>query len=218
MTMSNKIKIDIVSDVVCPWCIVGYKRLEQAMRELGVEDKFEIEWHPFELNPNMPPEGKERRQYSADKYGMSMQDVLASQANITKLGGEVGFTFDFFEGMHVVNTKNAHVLLEFAKKFGKQTALKLALFKAFFTDNKDISKLTILEEIVQSVGLNVNEATATLNNPKNKEILQEKESYWQNKGVSSVPTMVFNSKTAMNGAYPVETYKQVITELLAKKI
>lgn len=218
MTMSNKIKIDIVSDVVCPWCIVGYKRLEQAMRELGVEDKFEIEWHPFELNPNMPPEGKERRQYSADKYGMSMQDVLASQANITKHGGEVGFTFDFFEGMHVVNTKEAHILLEFAKAFGLQTALKLALFKAFFTDNKDISKRAVLQEIIKSIGLDEEKAFTRLNDAKTKVALQEKESFWHNKGVNSVPTMVFNHKTAMNGAYPIETYKQVLTELLNKKI
>lgn len=218
MKINNKIKIDIVSDVVCPWCIVGYKRLEQAMRELGVEDKFEIEWHPFELNPTMPPEGKERTKYSADKYGMDMEAVFANQANITKLGSEVGFTFEFFEGMRVVNTKDAHILLDFAKDFGKQTALKLALFKAFFTEKKDISKWNILEAILKSIGLNEDMALVRLQDVKSIETLQEKESFWQNKGVSSVPTMVFNHERAMNGAYPIGTYKQVLTELLNKKI
>ena len=133
MTLTNKIKIDIISDVVCPWCLIGYKRLEHAMKELDVEDKFELVWNPFELNPTMSLEGEDAVSYLAHKYTMSVDQVKSSQASITQNGAELGFTFNYFDGMKTVNTRNAHILLDFAKEFGKQTELKTRLFSADFT-------------------------------------------------------------------------------------
>lgn len=212
--MTDKIKIDIVSDVVCPWCIIGYKRLEQAMKELGVEDKFEIQWHPFELNPNMPPEGEDIIEHMGRKYGMSAEKAKAAMEGSKKNFDEIGFPFDFYEGKRIVNTADAHVLLGFAKEQGKQTELKLALFKANFSERKDVSNRKVLGEIIKSIGLDVDTAMARLEDTNAREHVQEKKAYWHSQGVSSVPTMVFNHKTKMNGAYPVETYKKVLTELL----
>jgi len=216
MKLTNKIQIDIISDVVCPWCVVGYKRLEQAMKELGVEDKFEIEWNPFELNPNMPAEGEDIIEHMGRKYNMSVEQAKATQEGSKKTFEEVGFPFDFYEGKRIVNTKDAHILLDYAKEQGKQTELKLALFKANFGERKNVSDREELKLIVKSVGLDEEIAMARLDDSNAIKSVEEKEDYWKRRGVSSVPTIVFNGENAMNGAYPVETYKQVLNELLIK--
>lgn len=212
--MTDKIKIDIISDVVCPWCIIGYKRLEQAMRELGVKDKFEIQWNPFELNPNIAPEGEDIIEHMSRKYGMSEEQAIKAQNDMKKNFNEIGFPLDFFKGKRIVGTKDAHILLDYAKEKGKQTELKLALFKAYFGDKKDVSDRKILEEVVKSVDLDANEAMSKLDDANAIEQIQDKEAYWKSQGINSVPTMVFNNATKMNGAYPIETYKQILTELL----
>ena len=212
--MKNKIKIDIVSDVVCPWCIIGYKRLEKAIKELGFEDKIEIEWHPFELNPNMPVEGENVIEHVSNKYGMNKEQALASQKSVTNNGEELGFKFNYFDEMKIVNTRDAHILLDFAKEFGKQTKLKMRLMEAFFSEQKDISNRDILLKEFQSIGLDIDKAREILEDKKNREEIKIKESSWQKKGISAVPTMIFNNDSMMNGAYPVETYKQVLSELI----
>ena len=160
----KKLKIDIVSDVVCPWCTIGYKRLEKAIDELGVADRVEIEWQPFELNPNMPAEGQNVQEHITEKYGSTLQQQKESQEYMAKQGAELGFTFDYFDEMRMSNTFDAHVLLEYAKDFGKQTELKMQLTKAFFSDRKDVSKKEVLKEALLDVGLNAEEAMAQLEN------------------------------------------------------
>ncbi|MBU2938261.1 DsbA family oxidoreductase [Lacinutrix sp. C3R15] len=215
--MKEKLKIDIVSDVVCPWCTIGYKRLEKAISELEIEDQIEIEWQPFELNPNMPKEGQNVTEHIAEKYGATLEQQKESQQHMKDAGAELGFTFDYFDGMRMVNTFNAHVLLEYAKKFNKQTELKMALTKAFFSDRKDVSKENILKETLLDVGLNATEALATLKNEEARLQVRNKQNYWKNLGVNSVPTIVFNRKSAVTGAQPVNTFKQVLTELLTQQ-
>ena len=212
--MSNKIKIDIISDVVCPWCIIGYGNLKKAITELALEDKVEIEWQPFELNPNMPLEGEELSAHSARKYGSTPESSAKFRTEMTAHGKTVDFDFNFFEGMKIVNTRDAHILLEYAKSQGKQTALKLRLFSAFFTEKKDISDREILAQELATVGLNVEEAMAKLQSHQAIEMLIDQESYWQKLGVSSVPTVVFNGKSALAGAQPVETFIQILVEQL----
>jgi len=218
MTLTHKIKIDIISDVVCPWCLIGYKRLEHAMKELGVEDKFELVWNPFELNPTMSLEGEDAVSYLAHKYTMSVDQVKSTQATITKNGAELGFTFNYYDGMKTVNTRNAHILLDFAKEFGKQTELKMRLFSAHFSEKKDISNRHTLGEIVQSIGLDKDIFLAKLDDERARENVQDAEEYWHKQNISAVPTMLFNHEMMMNGAYPVETYKKVLTELLEKRL
>lgn len=210
--MADKIKLDIISDVVCPWCIIGYKRLKQAISEMKIQDKIEIEWQPFELNPHMPADGEEIVDHMSKKYGMIPDESIRSLTNMTELGVEIGFTFDFFNGMKMVNTRDVHILLDYAKASGKQTELKSRLFEAFFSEQKDVSNRQVLTREIQCVGLNVDEALARLEDPAVRERVQAQEAYWHNLGVSSVPTMVFNRSNVLNGAQPVAVYKQVLAE------
>lgn len=214
--MESVIKIDVVSDVVCPWCIIGYKRLEQAIQELGLEDKIELEWQPFELNPNMPAEGENLRQHLANKYGTTPEDSVRARDNLTNLGKEVGFDFDYFDDMKMVNTRDAHVLLQWAEQFGKQTELKLALFAAFFGQRKDVSDRSTLATILTDIGLDANMGIATLDDASNADSIEYQENQWHQLGVSSVPTVVFNMESAVTGAQPVEVYKQILSEYAEK--
>ena len=212
--MASKIKIDIVSDVVCPWCTIGYKRLETAILEMGIADKIELEWQPFELNPQMPSEGENVDEHIANKYGSSPEDIKRSQDHMIEVGAELGFTFDYFDEMKIVNTRDAHILLDFAKEFGKQTELKMRLVTAFFSERKDVSNRNVLLEELKHIGLNAEKASARLEDDDAGYEVQTKEAYWQSVGVSSVPTVIFNNKSALTGAQPVSVYKQVLSELL----
>ncbi|WP_282074043.1 DsbA family oxidoreductase [Polaribacter atrinae] len=215
--MKEKLKIDIVSDVVCPWCTIGYKRLEKAITELGIQDQVEIEWQPFELNPNMPAEGQNVDEHITEKYGSTKEQQEESKRNMTEVGEELGFKFDYFDEMRMVNTFEAHVLLEYAKDFGKQTELKMCLTTAFFSEHKDVSKREILKEALLSVGLNADEGMAKLDNEAARNEVRTKQNYWKNLGVNSVPTIVFNRKSAVTGAQPVDTFKQVLSELIKEQ-
>lgn len=213
--MKDKIKLDIVSDVVCPWCTIGFKRLEKAITELGIQDQVEIEWHPFELNPNMPAEGQNVTEHITQKYGSTLEQQKESQQRMSDVGKELDFKFDYFEDMRIVNTFEAHVLLEYAKAFGKQTALKMRLTTAFFSERKDVSDRDILKQALLDVGLNAEEALAKLDNDEARDEVKSKERYWQNLGVNSVPTIVFNRKSAVTGAQPVDVFKEILKELIA---
>ncbi|MCK8083670.1 DsbA family oxidoreductase [Vibrio sp. 1CM24A] len=215
--MTNKLKLEIISDVVCPWCIIGYNNLQAAIKELDVADKIEIEWLPFELNPDMPAEGENLRDHVKRKYGSSREDSDRARASIAQKGAEHGFEFNYFEDMRMVNTLEAHVLLDFAKQFGKQTELKLRLFNAFFSEQKDVSDRNVLRNELIAVGLNADEGISWLDKPELKEDVRMQEAVWQQHGVSGVPTMVFNRESAVTGAHPVENYKQILTELLNKQ-
>ncbi|WP_339727738.1 DsbA family oxidoreductase [Maribacter stanieri] len=214
--MSKKLKIDIVSDVVCPWCAIGYKRLEKAIDELGIQDQVEIEWQPFELNPGMPPEGQNVTEHITEKYGSTIEQQQASQQNMTEIGEELGFKFDYFDDMRMSNTFDAHVLLEYAKDFGKQTELKLRLMTSFFGERKDVSDREVLKQALLEVGLNAEEALSKLDNEEARYKVRNKQGQWKNMGVNSVPTIVFNMKSAITGAQPVDSFKQVLSELIAE--
>ncbi|SFR65496.1 DsbA family oxidoreductase [Maribacter stanieri] len=214
--MSKKLKIDIVSDVVCPWCAIGYKRLEKAIDELGIQDQVEIEWQPFELNPGMPPEGQNITEHITEKYGSTIEQQNESRQNMTDIGEELGFKFDYFDDMRMSNTFDAHVLLEYAKDFGKQTELKLRLMTSFFGERKDVSDREVLKQALIEVGLNAEEALSKLDNEEARYKVRNKQGQWKNMGVNSVPTIVFNMKSAITGAQLVDSFKQVLSELIAE--
>ncbi|NRT10661.1 DsbA family protein [Flavobacterium sp. 14A] len=212
--MKDKIKIDIVSDVVCPWCIIGYKRLEKAIIEMGIEDQVTIEWQPFELNPYMPKEGQDLREHISEKYGSNEQQQDESQQRMTQAGAELDFAFNYNQEMRMVNTFEAHVLLDYAAQFGKQTELNLALIAFFFTDQKDVSNREVLREAMLKVGLNADEGLSKLDDKTVEKDVRDKQQYWKDMGVNSVPTVVFNRKSAVTGAQPVDTFKNILKELL----
>jgi len=210
----KKLKIDIVSDVVCPWCTIGYKRLEKAISELGIQDQVEIEWQPFELNPNMPVEGQNVTEHITEKYGATLEQQKDSQQQMTDVGAELGFKFDYFDEMRMVNTFDAHILLEYAKDFGKQTELKMCLTTAFFSERKDVSKKEILKQALLDVGLSAEEGLAKLEDINARKEVADKQNYWKSLGVNSVPTIVFNRESAVTGAQPIATFKNVLSELM----
>lgn len=212
--MKEKLKIDIVSDVVCPWCTIGYKRLEKAISELGIQDQIEIEWHPFELNPNMPAEGQNVQEHITEKYGSTLDQQKESQQFMTEAGAELGFTFDYFDEMRMANTFEAHILLDYAKAFNKQTELKMRLTSAFFSERKDVSNRAVLKQALLDVGLNAEEALLKLDDDNSRYEVKSEEAYWQNAGVSSVPTIVFNRKSKVTGAQPVDLFKKVLSEII----
>ncbi|WP_067149240.1 DsbA family oxidoreductase [Pseudotamlana agarivorans] len=212
--MKKKLKIDMVSDVVCPWCTIGFKRLEKAIAELGIEDQVEVEWQPFELNPHMPKEGQNVTEHITEKYGSTLEQQKASQQQMTEIGEELGFKFDYFENMRMVNTFEAHILLDYAKKYNKQTDLKMRLTTAFFSERKDVSDREVLKQALIDVGLNAEEGMALLDNDEVRYNIKSQEAFWQNAGVQSVPTVVFNRKSAVTGAQPVDVFKEVLSEML----
>ena len=210
--MDKKLKIDIVSDVVCPWCTIGFKRLEKAIAELGIEDQVDIEWQPFELNPYMPAEGQNVQEHLTEKYGATIEQQKESQQQMVDAGAELDFKFDYFDEMRMSNTLDAHILLEYAKAFNKQTALKMRLTTAFFSERKDVSNIEILEQALLDVGLNAKEALSKLEDEEARNEVISKESYWKKLGVQSVPTVVFNGKSAVTGAQAIEVFKKVLKE------
>lgn len=154
--MSNKIQLDIISDVMCPWCVVGYKNLEQAITELGLAEQVELEWQPFELNPDMPQEGENLRDHIMRKYGSSAEESQSSREQLAARGQAVGFDFNFYDSMRMVNSRHLHVLLDFALAYGKQTELKLRFFNAHFTEEKDLADLEVIAQELEAVGLDSN--------------------------------------------------------------
>lgn len=215
--MDPKLKIDMVSDVVCPWCTIGYKRLEKAITDLGISDQIEIEWQPFELNPNMPAEGQNLQEHLAEKYGAGPEQHQQMQNQMKAAGGEVDFVFNYNDDMKMSNTFEAHILLKYAKEFNKQTDLKMILMKAFFTDNKDVSDREVLRQSLQEAGLNVEDAINRLGNKEAQKEIRDQQNYWKNMGVNSVPTIVFNRKSAVTGAQPVDIFKKVLEEAMNER-
>ena len=185
-----------------------------AIEELGLQDIVEIEWQPFELNPDMPSEGENLRDHIMRKYGSTEQDSAQARITIAEKGAAYGFDFAFTDDMKMVNTLDAHVLLGYAHSVGKQTELKLRLFSAYFQEQKDVSKREILIAEAVAVGLDKAEIDAQLDLPQGRETVRALESQWHQMGVSGVPTVIFNRTSGLTGAHPQDTYKQVLQELL----
>lgn len=208
-----KVQIDIVSDVVCPWCIIGYKRLELALRQLGETFDASIQWHPFELNPAMGPSGQNLQQHLAEKYGASKAMSDENRKTITQLGQEVGFTFHFVDDMRIYNTRQAHQLLMWARSQDKQFDLEMALFEAYFTDNRDISLPDTLLTIAEEVGIDTQVAKQVLSDPGWAETVASTEQQWLEAGISAVPAIIINRKHLIAGAQSVEALKRAIEDI-----
>ena len=208
------VQIDIVSDVVCPWCIVGFKQLDTALQQMGVLAR--LRWHPFELNPNMPPEGQNLRDHIIEKYGTTAEQSQQARDRLTSIGAELGFTFNFGDESRMVNTFAAHQLLDWAEGQGRQHPLKLALFDAYFTQQKDVSDTEVLLDAVRSVGLDAEAARQALENGQHTGSVREKQQFWTSRGISGVPSMVFGGKYLLTGAQGTETYAQVLQRCLSE--
>ncbi|WP_137701383.1 DsbA family oxidoreductase [Marimonas lutisalis] len=210
----NPLRIDIVSDVVCPWCIIGYRQLSQAIAATGITPQFL--WHPFELNPQMPPEGQNLREHLAEKYGTTRDDSDRARARLSELGASLGFTFNFTDDSRMVNTFRAHQLIEWAEAQGRQTDMKLALFKAHFTDGRDVSDIGTLAAIAGELGLDAADARAALETGRFAPEVRTIQRFWIDKGVRGVPAMVFDLTHLVTGAQGADTYAQLLTRFSAQ--
>lgn len=212
----KKIKIDIVSDITCPWCAIGFKRLSKAIEELNIEDRVDIRWHPFQLNPDMPIEGQNANKYLMNKLSINEKQLMEKRKNVTNLGKEVEFEFNYFAEMKKLNTFYSHVLLDYAKDFDKQTQLKVRLQKAYFGEKKNITNKDVLAEELKAVGLNAKEALLRLDDKDAIKRVKDEEKYWRGRGVYAIPTMIFNDSIVRVGANKVSYYKEFLTSLINK--
>jgi predicted DsbA family dithiol-disulfide isomerase len=214
--MSTPLKIDFISDVSCPWCIIGLRALDQALEHLGDEVQAHIHFQPFELNPKMVPEGQEIFEHIAEKYGSTREQYQANAENIRERGAELGFVFKPGE-RRIYNTFDAHRLLHWAELEGKQQALKEALFTAYFSQHADVSSHKVLADVAQKVGLDRVRAEAVLASDQYAAQVRELEELWVTRGVSSVPTIVFNDQYAVTGGQPVDVFVGAIRQIISEQ-
>lgn len=209
--MSQPLRIDIISDVMCPWCIIGYRQLTQALE--ATDTAHEIHWHPFELNPEMPPEGQNMREHIIEKYGSTPEQSAQSRAQMKALGTDLGIDFRFAEDTRMHNTFNTHQLLNWAKQQHRMGDLKMALFAAHFTDGRNLSDPTVLADIASEIGLDRDEAIAILDDQRFAADVRNEEKSWVNQGISGVPAVVFNRKHLVTGAQGVDNFTNILKQL-----
>jgi predicted DsbA family dithiol-disulfide isomerase len=214
------LRIDIVSDVVCPWCIIGLKQVEKAFGLVGRDLGVETHWHPFQLNPNMPPEGEDTAEHIARKYGSTPEQSRANRQRLSDIGESLGFAFNYGEGMRIYNTFNAHKLLMiFGSERGwqAQTELKMALFKAYFQDRRDVSDIEVLCDIAEAQGMDRAVAAAWIADAALTENVRAEMAHWMDQNITGVPAIIFDQKFMVPGAQSAETFADVINKVLAKR-
>jgi predicted DsbA family dithiol-disulfide isomerase len=206
-------RIDFVSDVTCPWCAIGMHALEQALQRLGGEVQVELHLQPFELNPDMRPEGEDLVGYLARKYGSTAEEVAQRQAVIRQRGAEVGFTFG--PRTHVWNTFDAHRLLHWAGLQGRARELKRALLAAYHTRGENPGAPEVLLRLAGEVGLDVEHARAVLEGGEFGPEVREKERHWQALGIHSVPSVIVDGRHLIQGGQPVKVFENALREIAA---
>lgn len=204
------ITIDMVSDVVCPWCIVGYKRLQQAIQTLD-NINVEVKFHPFELNPTMPTEGQNLREHVIEKYGITPAQSKENRQRLVDVGRTIGFEFNLADDATMQNTFKAHQLIHYANEMGLAVAMKMRLFEAYFSEGKDINNIDILVQEGSSIGLDSHSIKAVLYDERYGDAVRQLESVWMQRGIQSVPTFVIGNQ-GVAGAQDPNTLAAFIKE------
>jgi predicted DsbA family dithiol-disulfide isomerase len=216
--MSKPMKIDFVSDVVCPWCVVGLGGLDEALRRVGDLVQADIHFQPFELNPAMAAEGEDIAEHIQKKYGSTPAQMAQSRAMIRDRAAGVGFTMSAAEGGRIWNTFDAHRLLHWAGLEGRQTELKKALFEANFTDRKNVSDPEVLAAAAEKAGLDGAKAREVLSTGAYTDDVRADEEKWRRAGINSVPAVIINDKYLISGGQPAEAFEQAIRKIAAEPI
>ena len=213
--MPRQVKIDFVSDVSCPWCVIGLKSLEAALAQLGDEVTADFHFQPFELNPQMGSEGQDIAEHITEKYGSTAEQLARSQEMIRARGAELGFVFDMGKRDRIYNTFDAHRLLHWAEGSGKQKALKEALFAAYFTEGRNPSDRQVLEDVAARVGLDRDRARQILGSDEFAEEVRAREQLYLRNGIHAVPAVILNDKYLIQGGQPVEVFERALRQLAA---
>ena len=205
------VKIDFVSDVSCPWCIIGLSALEQALDKLSGKVSAEIHFQPFELNPDMPAEGEDVAEHIRQKYGSTPEQFAANRENIRARGAALGFVFGKRD--RVYNTFDAHRLLHWAEIEGRQQALKHALFRAYFTEGEDIGSHDVLTRLAGEVGLPIARAREILSSDTFAAEVRAQERFYIERGIHSVPAVIVNDQHLISGGQPVEVFENALKQI-----
>lgn len=206
------IRIDFVSDVSCPWCAIGLKSLEQAIGRLGEEVAIDLHFQPFELNPQMPPEGEDTTEHLVKKYGTTPEQLTRNREAIRARGAELGFVFN--QRSRIYNTFDAHRLLHWAASEGREQerALKHALLRAYFTEDADVSSTAVLVHAVETAGLDAMRARQILASNEYADEVHEQERLYLDRGIHSVPAVIINDRHLISGGQPVEVFESALRQ------
>lgn len=215
--MSKQLRIDFVSDVSCPWCAIGLKSLEQALVRAADAVTADLHFQPFELNPQMGPEGQDITEHIAEKYGATPEQQEHSREMIRQRGADVGFQFDMSRRGRIYNTFDAHRLLHWAETQGRQRDLKMALFESYFTHGEDPSSHEVLLDVAGRVGLDRGEAERILQSDTYADEVRTLEEVFQRAGVRSVPAVIVNQRHLISGGQPPEVFEQALRQIAAQE-
>jgi predicted DsbA family dithiol-disulfide isomerase len=213
--MTQPLQIDFVSDVACPWCAVGLASLERALENIGDDVPVQVRFQPFELNPQMGPEGQDATEHIQQKYGASAEQQAKNRAGIAQRGAEVGFTFRKEGRGRVWNTFDAHRLLTWAGELGgsAQRDLKMALLKAYHGEGRSPADPAVLLDVVESVGLDRASAREVLESGKYADEVRQAEAHFQQLGIHAVPSVVINNRHLIQGGQPPEVFEQALRQI-----
>jgi len=209
-------RIDFVSDVSCPWCVVGLKALEAALERVGGEVTADIHFQPFELNPSLGAAGEDIAEHLKQKYGAAPEDLERSREVLRARGEELGFDFQMSRRERIYNTFDAHRLLHWAELEGRQQALKHALFAAYFTAGRNPSDRATLADIAAEVGLDRARAAQVLAGDEYAAEVRERERFYLEKGIHAVPAVIFNERHLIQGGQPVDVFERAIRQIAAE--
>jgi predicted DsbA family dithiol-disulfide isomerase len=215
--MATPLKIDFVSDVSCPWCVIGLKALEQALDRLGDDVTAELHFQPFELNPQMPAAGQDIGEHIAQKYGSTPQDMERNREAMRQRGAGLGFTFQMDKRNRIYNTFDAHRLLHWAEGEGRQLALKHALFEAYFTEGRNPSDHEVLADVAAKVGLDPVRAREILVSSEFAREVREHEQFYVSQGIHAVPSVIVNDRHLIQGGQPVEVFERALRQIAGEK-
>lgn len=209
--MTATVKLDVLSDPICPWCYIGKTHLDKALAAEG-EHPFVIEWHPFQLNPDMPDGGMDRREYLERKFG-GKDGAIRVYGQIAQHAEDAGIEIDFAAIQKTPNTVNAHRLIHWAGIEGKQNEVVDALFSAYFKEGRDIGDIETLADIADAAGMDAAVVTRLLKSDEDKQAIRDRDTHSREMGVNSVPTFIVGSRHAVPGAQPPELWQKVIQDL-----
>ena len=209
--MTQTIKLDIMSDPICPWCYIGKAHLDRAL-ESEPDHPFAIEWHPFQLSPDMLAEGMDRRAYLEGKFG-GKEGAVRAYAPVVEHAEKAGLKINFEAMQRTPNTLNAHRLIHWAGIEGRQTAAVSALFKAYFVDARDIGDAEVLADIADGIEMDASVVTRLLATDEDMEGIRKRDAHSREMGINSVPTFIVGGRHAVPGAQPPELWKKVLAEL-----
>ena len=214
--MTKPMKIDFVSDVSCPWCVIGLKGLEQALDRVGDLVAADIHFQPFELNPDMPDEGQNLVEHITQKYGITAAQSAANRAAIVDRAAGLGFTMTMSDDRRIYNTFDAHRLLHWAGIEGRQRELKVALFEAYFTQGQSPGDHAILLEAAEKAGLDRAGARAVLESDRYAADVRKAERFWHDQGISGVPAVIINDRYLISGGQPPEAFEKALRSIAAE--